>query len=124
MKEVEVGMIQIDMPMPDNAETIDVASVIQALKESYQKFSDDSDMFVDESGYRYALIDPNLILDSIDLLRETLPITPAKDGNGCLICGNQDFGCGVVGRYDVETGKVTEKYSDYCAFCGRRVKWE
>ena len=52
------------------------------------------------------------------------PIEPVKDGNGCLICGNQDYGCGVVGRYDVDTGEVTERYSDYCLFCGRKVKWE
>ena len=68
-------------------------------------------------------------VSKVDKSRKTaahinIPIEPVKDGNGCLICGNQDYGCGVVGRYDVDTEEVTEKYSDYCLFCGRKVKWE
>jgi len=52
------------------------------------------------------------------------PLAPVQDGNGALICGNQTLGCGVVGIYDVETGRVTEKISNYCAFCGRKMKWD
>ena len=63
------------------------------------------------------------IKKAIMVLKSFLPIAPAEDGQGCLICGNQLDGCGVVGRYDTQTGKVTEKYDNYCAFCGRKVKW-
>ena len=62
--------------------------------------------------------------DALALLKKHEPLAPVQDGNGALICGNQTLGCGVVGMYDVETGKVTEKISNYCAFCGRKVKWE
>lgn len=62
--------------------------------------------------------------DALVLLKKHEPLAPVQDGNGALICGNQTLGCGVVGMYDVETGKVTEKIDNYCAFCGRKVKWE
>ena len=61
------------------------------------------------------------IFDAISILE---PVPPVQDGNGALICGNQTLGCGVVGMYDVETEKVTEKISNYCAFCGKKVKWD
>ena len=64
-----------------------------------------------------------LLIDALTLLKAQEPIPPVKDGEGCLICGNQTLGCGVVGHYDVETGEVTDKIDNYCAFCGRKVRW-
>lgn len=55
-------------------------------------------------------------------LKEQEPIEPVDDGHGSLICGNQGFGCGCVGRYDLTT-KVVEKYCNFCPECGRKVKW-
>lgn len=51
------------------------------------------------------------------------PIEPVDDGHGSLICGNQGYECGCVGRYDLTT-KVVEKYCNFCPECGREVKWE
>lgn len=62
--------------------------------------------------------------DTIKLIQALKPIKPVKDGNGCLICGNQKDGCGVVGKYDIVTGKTTERIDNYCAFCGKKVKWD
>ena len=50
-------------------------------------------------------------------------IEPVDDGQGSLICGNQGYECGVVGRRNIETGKI-ERYCNYCAMCGAKVKWE
>ena len=50
-------------------------------------------------------------------------IEPVDDGHGSLICGNQGYECGVVGRRNLETGEI-EKYCNYCAMCGAKVKWE
>lgn len=57
------------------------------------------------------------------LLKEQEPIEPVDDGHGSLICGNQGYGCGCVGRYDLTT-KVVEKYCNFCPECGRKVKWD
>lgn len=56
-------------------------------------------------------------------LKEQEPIEPVDDGHGSLICGNQGYECGCVGRYDLTT-KVVEKYCNFCPECGRKVKWE
>ena len=50
-------------------------------------------------------------------------IEPVDDGQGSLICGNQGYECGVVGRRNIETEKI-ERYCNYCAMCGAKVKWE
>lgn len=63
------------------------------------------------------------IRDILVLLKEQEPIEPVDDGHGSLICGNQGYECGCVGRYDLTT-KVVEKYCNFCPECGRRVKWE
>ena len=57
------------------------------------------------------------------LLTEQEPIEPVDDGHGSLICGNQGYECGCVGRYDLTT-KVVEKYCNFCPECGRKVKWD
>jgi hypothetical protein len=61
--------------------------------------------------------------EAIVLLKEQEPIEPVDDGHGSLICGNQGYECGCVGRYDITT-KVVEKYCNFCPECGRKVKWE
>lgn len=61
--------------------------------------------------------------NALELLKEHEPIEPIDDGHGSLICGNQGFGCGCVGRYDLTT-KVVEKFCNFCPECGRKVKWE
>ena len=67
--------------------------------------------------------------NALELLEEQLkelarmePIEPVDDGHGSLICGNQGYECGCVGRYDLTT-KVVEKYCNFCPECGREVKW-
>lgn len=62
--------------------------------------------------------------DALALLKSQQPMEPARDGSGSLICGNQDYGCGVVGTYDVETGEVKERWVEYCPHCGKKVKWD
>jgi len=57
------------------------------------------------------------------ILKEQEPIEPVDDGHGSLICGNQGYECGCVGRYNLTT-KVVEKYCNFCPECGRKVKWE
>ena len=61
--------------------------------------------------------------EALALLTEQEPIEPVDDGHGSLICGNQGYECGCVGRYDLTT-KVVEKYCNFCPECGREVKWE
>lgn len=57
------------------------------------------------------------------LLKEQEPIEPVDDGHGSLICGNQGFGCGCVGSYNLRT-KVVDKFCNFCPECGRKVKWD
>lgn len=59
---------------------------------------------------------------ALALIEEQEPIEPIDDGHGSLICGNQGYECGCVGRYDLTT-KVVEKYCNFCPECGREVKW-
>lgn len=66
---------------------------------------------------------PVICLHVLDLLEEQEPIEPVDDGHGSLICGNQGYECGCVGRYDLTT-KVVEKYCNFCPECGRKVKWD
>jgi hypothetical protein len=51
--------------------------------------------------------------EALALLTEQEPIEPVDDGHGSLICGNQGYECGCVGRYDLTT-KVVEKYCNFC----------
>ena len=60
---------------------------------------------------------------AVKALGEQVPVAPVEDGEGCLICGNQGFGCGVVGKYDVDTHEVLERYVNYCPSCGKEVMW-
>lgn len=60
---------------------------------------------------------------AVILLKEQEPIEPVDDGHGSLICGNQGYECGCVGRYDLTT-KVVEKYCNFCPECGKKVKWD
>ena len=69
------------------------------------------------------MLDVSMVANAITLLKEQGAVEPIDDGHGSLICGNQGFGCGCVGRYDLAT-KVVEKYCNFCPECGRKVKWE
>ncbi len=58
-----------------------------------------------------------------DKVKEQEAVEPVDDGHGSLICGNQGYECGCVGRYDLATKEV-EKYCNFCPECGRKVKWK
>lgn len=96
---------------------IDTIKTIKGLHEASRII----EVYIPERFRGYSV---KAIQDAIAMLKAQEPKPPVKDGNGCLICGNQDLGCGVVGKYDVETGKVTERYDNYCAYCGTKVKWD
>lgn len=74
-------------------------------------------------GWRTCNYADTLYKDVYALLKEREPIEPVDDGHGSLICGNQGYECGCVGRYDLTT-KVVEKYCNFCPECGRKVKWD
>lgn len=59
---------------------------------------------------------------AFSLLKEQEPIEPVDDGHGSLVCGNQGFGCGCVGSYNLRT-KAVDKFCNFCPECGRKVKW-
>jgi hypothetical protein len=73
---------------------------------------------IDKERHRFQ----SVLNDALALLKEQEPIEPVDDGHGSLICGNQGYECGCVGRYDLTT-KVVEKYCNFCPECGRKVKW-
>ena len=97
------------MTMPDREKVIkEFEHLLNAAKGNYQDFVD---LTVDGGE------------EILALLKEQEPIEPVDDGHGSLICGNQGYECGCVGRYDLTT-KVVEKYCNFCPECGRQVKWE
>lgn len=95
---------------------IDREKVINELVEHIE-----SALSVDSDYVDYVRAD--LLQYTVALLKEQEPIEPVDDGHGSLICGNQGYECGCVGRYDLTT-KVVEKYCNFCPECGRKVKWE
>ena len=76
----------------------------------------DSEPKTEEEQARYC------IQRAIELLKEQEEgLPPIDDGEKWFVCGNQGLGCGVVGR---KTSHGIERFSNYCAMCGMKVKWE